>query len=261
MAAKAIPTWLIMSFLTIVFPTYNERENLPKIVAAVLAQPIEGLRILVVDDNSPDGTGAVAEELASQYAGRLKVLHRAGKGGLGPAYIAGFHRALADGAGFVGQMDADFSHPPEKLAELYAALKECDLVIGSRYVAGGTLDTAWPLWRKGLSAFGNRYARTILGLAPRDVTGGFRLWRADALRAIPWERVRSNGYAFQIETLYIASRLGFRVCEVPIYFSERHAGVSKMSLQIQLEAAVQVWRIRFAFRDLQAAPRPADGGL
>ncbi len=247
-----------MSLTTIVFPTYNERENLPKIVAAVFEQPIENLHILVVDDNSPDGTGAVADDLASQYAGRLNVLHRTEKRGLGSAYIEGFHRALADGADFVGQMDADFSHPPGKLVELQAALKDCDVALGSRYVAGGTLDTAWPLWRKGLSAFGNFYARTILGLAPRDVTGGFRLWRAEALRAIPWERVRSNGYAFQIETLYIISRLGFRVHEIPIYFSERQAGVSKMSLQIQLEAAIQVWRIRFAFRDLQAVPQPAD---
>lgn len=258
MAVSAIPRWLIMSVTTIVFPTYNERENLPKIVAAVFAQPIDNLRILVVDDNSPDGTGAVADELASQYAGRLKVLHRAKKGGLGTAYVNGFRCALDDGADFVGQMDADFSHPPEKLVELQAALKDCDMALGSRYVTGGMLDTAWPLWRKGLSAFGNFYARAILGLAPRDVTGGFRLWRAAALRAIPWERVRSNGYAFQIETLYIASRLGFRMREIPIYFSERHAGVSKMSLQIQLEAAIQVWRIRFAFRDLQAVPQPVD---
>ena len=239
-----------MPSTTIILPTYNESKNLPDLVAAVFRQPLPDLKILVIDDNSPDGTGQVADRLAEQYAGRLSVIHRSGKLGLGTAYIQGFQHALADGAQYIGQMDSDFSHPPEKLVELHDALAACDVVLGSRYVAGGALDEKWPLWRKALSAFGNFCARTILNIKANDVTGGFRLWRAEALLGIPWERVRSNGYAFQIETLYIADRLGYRIHELPIYFAERQEGVSKMSLRIQMEAAFRVWQIRFAFRDL-----------
>ncbi len=158
---------------TIIVPTYNEAENLEKLVAAVLALPLPDLNMLIVDDNSPDGTGEMAEQLGVQYDGRVKVLHRAGKMGLGTAYIEGFKFAIEDGAEAIGQMDADFSHPIEKIVELAETLESCDVVIGSRYVPGGSLDERWPFWRKALSRFGNFYARTILGLPSRDVTGGF----------------------------------------------------------------------------------------
>ncbi|RME07235.1 MAG: polyprenol monophosphomannose synthase [Anaerolineae bacterium] len=241
-----------MPKITVVLPTYNERDNLPRIVSAVLAQPLAGLNLLIVDDNSPDGSGDVAEELARAHPGRVEVLHRPEKQGLGPAYVQGFQHALRRGADCIAQMDADFSHPPQTLVQMADLLAHYDVVLGSRYVSGGALDTDWPFWRKALSRFGNAYARAILGMKARDVTGGYRMWRAETLAAIPWERVRSNGYAFQIEMLYIAARLGFRIAEIPIYFAERQAGRSKMSLRIQIEAALRVWQIRFAYRDLEA---------
>ena len=205
---------------------------------------------MVVDDNSPDGTGKLADDLADRYRGCLSVLHRPGKAGLGTAYVQGFRLALSGGAEAVGQMDADFSHPPEKLVELAGTLNGCDLVIGSRYVPGGSVDERWPIWRRGLSAFGNYYARTILRLTVRDATGGFRLWRADALRRVPLDRVRSNGYAFQVEMIYIASCLGCKIKEIPIYFADRRWGHSKMSLQVQREAALRVWQMLFSYRDM-----------
>ncbi|MDX9864761.1 MAG: polyprenol monophosphomannose synthase, partial [Anaerolineaceae bacterium] len=188
---------------TIIVPTYNEAENLEKLVTAVLALPLPDLSMLIVDDNSPDGTGEMAEQLGVQYDGRVKVLHRAGKMGLGTAYIEGFRFAIEDGAEAIGQMDADFSHPIDKIVELAETLESCDVVIGSRYVPGGSLDERWPIWRKALSRFGNFYARTILGLPNRDVTGGFRLWRRETLQNLPLERVRSNGYVFQVEMNYL----------------------------------------------------------
>ena len=241
--------------LTVVLPTYNEAENLPKITAALLDLPLPDLKILVVDDGSPDGTGALADELAARHPGRFAVIHRTGKLGLGSAYLRGFRQALADGAQAVAQMDADFSHPPEKLIEMLAALADCDVVIGSRYVPGGKLDENWPLWRKALSAFGNFYARTILRLPIRDVTGGFKIWRRHTLEAMPLERVRSNGYAFQVEMNYVAYRLGFRFAEIPIYFADRQWGDSKMSFQIQREAAVRVWQFLGEYRDLKPLSR------
>ncbi len=235
---------------TIVIPTYNEAENLPKIVSALFSQNLPDLHILVVDDNSPDGTGQLAEDLGQQYSGRVSVLHRAGKLGLGSAYIQGFQKAMADGAEAVGQMDADFSHPPEKVVELSIALENCDVALGSRYVPGGALDVSWPLWRKALSGWGNFYARTILGLPVRDVTGGFRLWRRETLQSMPLERIRSNGYVFQVEMTYVAYRLGCTFREIPIYFAERRLGKSKMSLRIQIEAALRVWQLPGMYRDL-----------
>lgn len=240
--------------LIVIIPTFNEAENLPRLASALFALPLPDLSMLVVDDNSPDGTGALAEKLALEYPGRINVLHRPSKQGLGTAYVAGFHYALDHGADAVAQMDADFSHPPEKLVELHAALDRCDVALGSRYVPGGSLDRNWPLWRKGLSAWGNFYARTILGLSTRDVTGGFRMWRCDALGRMPLDRIRSNGYAFQVETAYIAHRLGLRIVEIPIYFADRRWGRSKMSLRIQREAAVRVWQIRFEYGDLRPNP-------
>jgi dolichol-phosphate mannosyltransferase len=237
--------------LTVIVPTYNEAENLPKLVSALFALPLDDLSLLVVDDNSPDGTGELAEMLAFEHPGCLTVLHRRSKSGLGTAYIAGFQYALKAGATAVAQMDADFSHPPEKLVELVDALQTCDLALGSRYVPGGSVDERWPLWRKGLSAWGNFYARTILGIPVRDVTGGFRLWRRETLLGMPLELVRSNGYAFQVEMSYIAHLLGFTCNEVPIYFADRRWGQSKMSFRIQWEAAIRVWQMLFRYQRLK----------
>ena len=237
--------------LTVIIPTYNEAENLPKLVSALFALPIDKLKILIVDDNSPDGTGQLAEELAHSNASRMDVLHRTGKLGLGSAYILGFRYALAAGAQAVGQMDADFSHPPEKLPAMLAALQSCDIAIGSRYVPGGSVDVNWPLWRKGLSAFANFYARTILRLPLRDVTGGFRLWRGETLKGMPLDRIRTNGYAFQVETAYVAYLLGYKFKEIPIYFADRRWGISKMSFSIQREAARRVWQMLYEHRRLR----------
>jgi dolichol-phosphate mannosyltransferase len=237
--------------ITTVIPTYNEAENLPRLAQAVFALPLPELRILVVDDNSPDGTGQLAESLSPQYGGRISVLHRPAKMGLGSAYIQGFRRALKDGAEAVMQMDADFSHPVDKIPVLVETLAKTDFVIGSRYVPGGSLDERWPLWRKALSGFGNLYARTILGMQIRDVTGGFKLWRAATLEAMPLDGIRSNGYVFQVEMNYIATRLGYQVAEIPIYFADRRWGKSKMNFRIQIEAALRTWALLGMYKDLK----------
>jgi len=236
--------------LTVVIPTYNEAENLPKLVSVLFTLPIENLKILVVDDNSLDGTGQLAEALALAHPGHLDVLHRPGKLGLGSAYLQGFRCAIEAGADAVGQMDADFSHPPEKVPVLLEALQSCDVAIGSRYVPGGSVDADWPMWRKALSAFGNFYARTILHLPIRDVTGGFKVWRSETLSAMPLDSIRSNGYAFQVEMAYVAYRLGFTFKEIPIYFADRRWGLSKMSFRIQREAALRVWQVLYEHRRL-----------
>lgn len=236
--------------LTVVIPTYNEAENLPKLVSALFTLPIENLKILVVDDNSLDGTGQLAEALALAHPGHLDVLHRPGKLGLGSAYLQGFRCAIEAGADAVGQMDADFSHPPEKVPVLLEALQSCHVAIGSRYVPGGSVDAGWPIWRKALSAFGNFYARTILHLPIRDVTGGFKVWRSETLSAMPLDSIRSNGYAFQVEMAYVAYRLGFTFKEIPIYFADRRWGLSKMSFRIQREAALRVWQVLYEHRRL-----------
>jgi dolichol-phosphate mannosyltransferase len=237
--------------ITLVIPTYNEAENLPKLISALFALPLDDLHVLVVDDNSPDGTGDLAEELAAQHPGRVLVRHRVGKLGLGSAYLEGFHQALEAGAELVGQMDADFSHDPLALLDLLEAVRTCDVALGSRYVPGGRLDERWPFWRKGLSAFGNFYARTILNMPIRDVTGGFRLWRRHTLQHMPLERVRSNGYSFQVEMAYLAYRLGFTFKETPIYFADRRWGQSKMSFRIQVETAVRVFQMRINYRNMR----------
>jgi dolichol-phosphate mannosyltransferase len=236
--------------LTVVIPTYNEAENLPKLVSALFALPLPDLGILVVDDNSPDGTGALAETLGIQHPGRISVLHRPAKLGLGMAYIDGFRAALHAGAQTIVQMDADFSHPPELIPKMLDALSACDVALGSRYVPGGAVDERWPAWRKALSSFGNTYARLILGLPMQDATGGYRMWRASTLEGMPLERVRSNGYAFQVEMAYIASRMRYTFREVPFYFADRRWGHSKMSFRIQREAAVRVWQMRIEYRNL-----------
>jgi dolichol-phosphate mannosyltransferase len=244
--------------LSVVIPTYNEAENLPKLVSALFSLPIQGLRILVVDDNSPDGTGRMADALAESQQGKLSVLHRPGKMGLGTAYIQGFQTVLKNGAEAVCQMDADFSHPPELLLDLVKTLQDCDLALGSRYVPGGAVDRTWPFWRRGLSAFGNFYARLILRLPVRDATGGYRVWRREALLGMPLDRVRSNGYAFQVEMTYIACKLGYRMKEVPFYFADRKWGQSKMSFRIQREAAIRVWQLLFDYRKLSPKSRQSN---
>lgn len=235
----------------IVIPTYNEAENLPVIAGALFELSVPELHLLVVDDNSPDGTGDIAESLKEKYPGQISVLHREGKLGLGTAYIQGFKICLDRGAEAIVQMDADFSHDPKQVIPLLAHLEENDLVLGSRYVQGGSLDHSWAAWRKSLSAFGNLYARLILRLPVLDVTGGFRAWRSETLLGIPLDRVKSQGYAFQVEMAYITHTLGYKIKEIPIYFAERERGESKMSLAIQLEAARRVWSILVEYQDLK----------
>lgn len=236
--------------IAVVIPTYNERENLPKITAQLMALPLD-LHLLVIEDNSPDGTGQVADELTQQYPGRVSVMHRTGKLGLGTAYISGFKQMLTTDADAIAQMDADFSHPPEKLLEMVEALKNADVAAGSRYIPGGSLDDKWPLWRKWLSGFGNIYARTILGMSLKDVTGGYRLWKRQTLEAFPLDEIKANGYVFQVEMSYVAQKLGFRFKEIPIHFNERIYGQSKMNFRIQIEAALRVWELPGRYRHLK----------
>jgi dolichol-phosphate mannosyltransferase len=236
---------------TIVIPTYNEKENLPALLKGIFALKCDDLHILIVDDNSPDGTGQLAESLKETYSPFLDVYHRPEKTGLGRAYIEGFQKAMADGAEIVGQMDADFSHPIEKIPALIVAAEAGYVAVGSRYTKGGSLDDKWPLWRKALSRFGSIYSRTILGVKLNDVTAGFRLWPSKVLSAMPLDRIRSSGYVFQVEMTYVAYRLGCQFKEIPIHFAERAAGISKMSIKIQLEAAVQVWLLPGRYKDLK----------
>lgn len=226
----------------LIIPTYNERENLTSLCTQI-HDALPAADILVVDDNSPDGTGELADTLAKKHT-YLKVLHRAGKLGLGTAYLAGFRYAIEHGYDYVFEMDADFSHDPCYLPSLLgAAVEGADVVIGSRRVAGGGTEN-WGLGRQLISAGGSLYARTILGLPIRDLTSGFKCFRRQVLEAIDLESVRSNGYSFQIEMTYRAIQKGFRVVEVPIVFVDRRAGQSKMSRQIFLEAMGMVWRMR-----------------
>lgn len=236
--------------LWIVIPTYNEKENIPRLVAELFGLHLDDLHLLFVDDNSPDGTGAVVDELKETHKGRIDCLHRPGKQGLSSAYIEGFGFALTRGAEIVGQMDADFSHPIEKIPLMIAELADHDVVIGSRYVPGGSLDERWSVFRKWLSGFGNFYARAILKLPIRDVTGGFKFWKTQALEKMPLGRVRSGGYVFQVEMNYLATRLGFKFKEMPIHFADRKWGRSKMSFRIQAEAAIGVWKLPGRYRDL-----------
>lgn len=224
-------------------PTYDERENLGPMVEAVLAAA-PGIEILVVDDDSPDGTGRLADEIAAREP-RVHVLHRVRKEGLGRAYLAGFAWALERDYGLVLEMDCDFSHHPRYLPAMLAAAEQADLVLGSRYVpGGGTVN--WGLGRKLVSRGGSLYARLILGLAVRDLTGGFKCFRREVLEAVDLPSVECSGYAFQIELTFRAARRGFRIAEIPIVFEDRRVGRSKMSRRIVLEAIRKVWSIRFS---------------
>jgi dolichol-phosphate mannosyltransferase len=230
-SSPAVP-WLIL-------PTYNEADNIESIVAAagkVLASAApDGFRILIVDDGSPDGTGAIADRLAAAHEW-VQVLHRTDKNGIGPAYLAGFRHALDHGAAYVFEMDSDFSHDPADLAHLLAAVRGgADLALGSRYVPGGGVAN-WSLLRRFISEGGSTYARLVLGLSVRDLTGGFKCFRREVLERIHFDSVRSHGYAFQVELTYRAVRAGFQVVEVPIVFRDRELGQSKMSWRIAAEA-------------------------
>ena len=232
---------------TVVVPTYNERENLPKLIELLTVLNVPNLGVLVVDDASPDGTGELADELARVAKIPAGVLHRAEKDGLGRAYVAGMSRALAEGADVVIQMDADLSHPCEAIPTMLRILRTTDaaVVLGSRYVAGGAVASDWPWHRKALSAWANFYVNAILRLRVKDATAGFKAWHADTLRAIDVGSVHSNGYAFQVEMNYRTVQRGLKIAEIPIRFEERGDGVSKMSLGVQLESALVPWRLRF----------------
>lgn len=241
--------------LTVVVPTYNEADNLPSLVRTLLALPLGKLRVLVVDDDSPDGTGKLADELADTYRS-VSVLHRRMKDGLGRAYVEGFTAALngyvdaVDEPEWIVQMDADGSHPVDAIPRLLGtALRVgADLVIGSRYVPGGSIDSTWGINRRYLSSFENWYANRVLDLHIHDATAGFKLWNARELRRLDVARVRSNGYAFQVEMNFLARRQGCRIVEIPIQFTDRAAGRSKMSFQIKVESAVRPWRLRWQHR-------------
>ncbi|HEX5762344.1 MAG TPA: polyprenol monophosphomannose synthase [Solirubrobacterales bacterium] len=233
------PAWLVL-------PTYNEAENIEPFVTAVLSKLPSSARVLVVDDSSPDGTGQIADQLAAQLEA-VNVLHRPSKEGLGPAYIAGFRRALAEGAGYVLEMDSDFSHEPAYLPRLLDAAARADLVIGSRYVEGGGVGDWGPL-RRVISRGGSAYARLVLGVDVRDLTGGFKCFRREVLEATDLDAVRARGYAFQVELTYRAIQAGFKVVEVPIVFRDRRVGASKMSRSIVLEAIWRVPLLRYAGR-------------
>lgn len=233
--------------VTVVVPTYNERENLPVAVDRLTELPVSDLHILVVDDTSPDGTGELADKLAAGLPETLSVLHRTEKDGLGRAYIAGITRALADGADVVIQMDADLSHPAEVIPAMLDKLETsgAGVVLGSRYVPGGSTASEWKWYRKALSAWANFYVNALLRLGVRDATAGFKAWKADTLRAIDVASIRSNGYSFQVEMNYRTIKKGFSIAEVPIRFEERTKGASKMSLKVQLESAAMPWKLLF----------------
>jgi dolichol-phosphate mannosyltransferase len=227
----------------VVVPTYNERDNLPVLARGVLAH--EGFRMLVVDDGSPDGTGAVADGLAAEYPGRVEVMHRTGQRGLGRSYIDGLQKAIAQpDVDLVCQMDADLSHNPEYLPALVAATAGHDVVIGSRYLNGVSV-VNWPLHRIFLSAFANRYIRLVTSLTPRDCTSGYRCWRRESLARLPLREMVSDGYAFLVEMLFEASRRGCQIGEVPIIFIERRQGQSKVSSSVLLESLITPWRLLF----------------
>ncbi|MDS1268913.1 polyprenol monophosphomannose synthase [Lipingzhangella sp. LS1_29] len=243
------PSWAT-SRLSVVIPTYNEAQNLPFLLDQLLALELPNLRVVVVDDGSPDGTGELAQKFADDHGGAgtspVTVVHRRTKDGLGRAYVAGMSQALTDGAEFVAQMDADLSHPPRYLPQLLGTLLAtgAGVVIGSRYVPGASLSGDWGPGRRLLSGWANAYVRTILELPIRDVTAGYKLWRRDALEAVDLETMASSGYSFQVEAHYRAYRRGQKLVEIPIHFEDRQQGHSKMDLGVQLESALRPFQLR-----------------
>ncbi len=235
------------SALTVVLPTFNEATNLPAVVTELFDLPLSRLTVLVVDDNSPDGTGQIAEDLSDKFGReRLTVVHRPAKEGLGRAYVDGMTRALEGGAQFVVQMDSDLSHAPEYLPQMLGALlfTDADVVIGSRYVTGASLAEEWGWHRRALSRWASIYVQALLHIKVRDVTAGFKLWRRSALEAVDLATVGSDGYSFQVEMNYRAVELGLKIIEVPIRFYDRNAGNSKMNLKVQVESALVPFQLR-----------------
>jgi dolichol-phosphate mannosyltransferase len=224
----------------VVIPTYNERANLPVLVAGLMQH--ENVRVLVVDDQSPDGTGEVADSLAKEFSGRVSVLHRTGKKGFGRSYIDGIQQALSEPVDVLCQMDADLSHDPRHLPDLIAATADADVVIGSRYVPGGAI-VNWPKRRRLLSRVANIYIRAVTQLAARDCTSGYRCWRRSAMATLPLDRFISDGYSFLVEMLFVAARADCRIREVPITFVERREGESKVSRAVLIESAITPWRL------------------
>jgi dolichol-phosphate mannosyltransferase len=238
----------------VLVPTYNEKDNLPVLVKDLMAIP--GVSVMVLDDQSPDGTGAVADGLVAQYPGRVEVVHRTGQRGLGVSYLEGFRRAIATGSDFVCQMDSDLSHDPKYLPDLLAmASSGADLVIGSRYLNGISV-VNWPLRRIILSSFANYYVRTITGIGLRDITAGFRCWRREALAKLPLDRIDSDGYSFLVEVTFMAAHAGLRIAESPIIFVERRVGASKMSGGVIGESMFTPWKLILRHGRIRS-PRPA----
>jgi len=236
----------------VVIPTYNEADNLPAMLGELLALDAPEVNVLIVDDNSPDGTGDIAEDLVARHPGRVHLIRRPGKQGLGTAYRTGFAYALGQGADLVVQMDADFSHSPAYIPQFVRAIDGYDVVVGSRYVSGGGTDERWSWWRYFLSWWANSvYTRLILGLKVKDATAGFKCWRRSTLEGIGLDRVRSNGYVFQVEMAFLTEKLGYRFLEVPIYFEDRRIGESKMSVPVKIEAALRTWQIRWRHRGVR----------
>jgi dolichol-phosphate mannosyltransferase len=246
--AKTLPGPWAESRIAVVVPTYNEAANLPILAERLLGLPLPNLRLVIADDNSPDGTGAIADDLATDAGDdRMVVLHRKVKEGIGRAHIAGMVESMARGADFVVQMDGDLSHQPETIPEMLGTMLSTDagLVIGSRYVVGGTLSDQWGLHRRLLSRGGSAYVNAIMRLGIRDTTGGFKLWRREVLESINLDHIRSDGFSFQIEMNHRCKQLGHKIVEIPIHFEERYAGSSKISLRIQLEALKLPWQLMF----------------
>lgn len=236
----------------VIVPTYNERANIPVLVAGLMQH--EQVRVLIVDDNSPDGTGALAEELGRTYNGRVSVLHRTTNRGFGRSYIDGMKQALGEDVDVICQMDADLSHDPAQLPDLIAAIGAADMVIGSRYVPGGTIEN-WPFKRHVLSRFANTYIRTVTRVSAHDCTSGYRCWKKSALASLPLDTFFSDGYSFLVEMLFVAHRRGCRIAEVPITFVERREGESKVSRAVLLESAVTPWRLISNSESSRKAPR------
>ena len=244
--------------LTVVVPTYNEADNVGPMVRELLGLGVAGLDVLVVDDESPDGTGDKADALAAAHSGRVRVLHRTGPRGLGRAYVDGFRHALDANADYVVQMDCDFSHSPAYSPDLLERISDYDVVVGSRYIEGGSTDEGWGWGRWLLSWWANSvYARLILGSKVKDMTAGFKCWRREALQGIGLSRIRSQGYVFQGEMAYVSERLGYRVLEIPVHFQDRRTGRSKMTMRVKMEAALLVWELRRRHHHLTSRDRAA----
>jgi dolichol-phosphate mannosyltransferase len=241
---------------TVVVPTYNEADNIRPMAEALMGLGISDLDALFVDDDSPDGTGRIADQLCAERPGRVQVMHRIGQRGLGRAYVAGFRWALEHGASTIVQMDCDFSHPPEHVHVFLQQIREYDVVVGSRYVEGGSTDERWGWGRWLLSWWANSvYTRVLLGCKVKDVTAGFKCWRRETLEGVDLSRIRSQGYVFQVEMAYVTERLGYRVLETPIQFKDRRIGRSKMTVPVKIEAALRVLEVRWRHRGLRPSDR------